>query len=170
MASQYVGGDGFVLAIEPRARLIPKINQNCRLNHCTNAFVVCGAVSDENGWAEIHLPPDVHTGGASFLNITRYQVPTQVTRCWTLDELMSTFSVEGDCVVKIDVEGFEREVVGGSIGRFYDGSISWVVLETQSTLLERRGFNAEDIIGQLVHAGFEEIQKYGLVHIFRRKK
>ena len=94
--------------------------------------------SDENGCSEIHLPPDVHTGGASFLNITRYQVPTQVTPCWTLDELMSMFSVDGDCVVKIDVEGFEREVVGGSIGRFQDGSISSVILETHPTLLESR--------------------------------
>lgn len=103
LLSQLVGKDGFVLAVEPSPFNAMLASAQVGLNSATNCRVLQAAASNHKGSTKISFDSNASVTG-SFEGI---EVPTL-----TADELDRTFGPFD--VLKIDVEGFEQQVLAGA--------------------------------------------------------
>lgn len=110
IASKRVGANGKVIAVEANPKTVEILRHNLALNHCENVEIYPLALGSENGTATLYENWDVNRGGASLLSQgddTGIEVPVR-----RLDELLTDETVD---VLKIDVEGFELEVLKGGL-------------------------------------------------------
>lgn len=115
LASQLVGDEGKVVAIEASPAIHRRLEQHIRLNDCRNLRAVNGAVSDGHETLRFVLGSSRNTGANS---IVPYEGPAEATfqiGARPLPELLTPSEIESARVVKIDVEGAERAVVRGMV-------------------------------------------------------
>lgn len=113
-ASRIAGPTGRVLAFEPNPQMSTLLRESLRRNRCENVVLHDCALGSEQATLDLHVPVD-HAGKGSLVesNSTRdvrdrISVPVK-----TLDSiLLSEKSRIG--LVKIDVEGFEPQVLQGA--------------------------------------------------------
>jgi len=113
------GRAGRVLAIEPNPAVAAVLRRNLARNVIHHVEVCEAACSSRSGVIELYLSP------------TR---ETVLVRCDRLDELAAEYGLECVDVVRIDVEGAEREVLRGMeslLARFHPV----VIAEMDSSLL-----------------------------------
>jgi FkbM family methyltransferase len=110
IAAQLIKENGKVLAFEAHPETIGLLNENIHLNSFQNIEVFSVALGNKNGQTELFDAPEQNRGGASavFSSEKVHVVPTQ-----KLDDIISVNVVPK--IVKIDVEGFEPEVVEGAM-------------------------------------------------------
>jgi hypothetical protein len=92
-----------------------------------------------------------HLGGASLRHLESalpIQVPVK-----TLDNVVLKDEWANAAIVKIDVEGFEKEVILGSLTLFSCALIP-IVLEINQQALNERGSSPKDVIAVLRAAGY----------------
>ena len=115
-----VGPRGRVIAVEPTPASFAALQENVAKNKCQET-VECHAcaLSDRAGQAELSVyaeGQDVYNTLGSFnalaagRPVATVQVPTT-----TLDQLLDGKPVENGCFIKIDVEGFEYQVLRGAV-------------------------------------------------------
>jgi FkbM family methyltransferase len=110
--ARQVGTRGRVLALEPDPRHYPSLVRNVELNQLTNVIALTCAAGDRDGVLDLFAPEFAltifdasavrHEGGAAI------QVPMR-----TIDGLCDELSLTDVRLVKIDVEGFEPNVLRG---------------------------------------------------------
>ena len=115
LAARLVGASGRIFAIDPQPYNCAKILSNAELNGFTNITVIAAAVDDADGLialknqsrrdkARLTLGgPGVNDGALTFV------VP-KITLRW----LIETYRLQPVNLVKVDVEGFELEVLNGA--------------------------------------------------------
>lgn len=153
LASQVVGQDGRVVAIEPQSRLIGAMRENLRLNRCANVEVLCMALSDQPGVGTIHLAPSVNSGASSLAVKHRFYTSSEEVQVTTLDALIAAHQIASVDVIKIDVEGFEVQVLRGAHEALSRRVIRQLHIDAGTAPLS--GYSPDD-----VHA---LIQSYGYV-------
>ncbi len=110
IASKYVGEHGKVLAVEANPKTVELLQHNLALNDCKNVEIFSLALGKEPGKATLYENWNVNRGGASLLaqeESEGIEVPVE-----TIDDLFKNDRID---VLKIDVEGFELEVLKGGI-------------------------------------------------------
>ncbi|MNX91008.1 cobalt-precorrin-6Y C(15)-methyltransferase [compost metagenome] len=115
IASGYVGDEGRVYAVEANPNTVAILKANIELNRCRNVELIPVALSDEQGTAVLFENWEVNRGGASLISQSNEQQGIEV-KMERLDDLFN----ETDRVdlVKIDVEGFEPQVIKGGMSWF----------------------------------------------------
>ncbi|MDQ0463130.1 FkbM family methyltransferase [Caulobacter ginsengisoli] len=115
-AAQCVGPTGRVLAVEPQPYNCAKLLINSQINGLTNILVVMSAAGDSDGMIVLHDQKRNDKArlsvveGAGISDVaTRFEVPIQ--RIDTLHERHAPGPVR---LLKIDVEGYERQVLSGA--------------------------------------------------------
>jgi FkbM family methyltransferase len=111
---QLVGSSGVVWAIEPVPRNVERLRQLKEMNVLNCLRIFAGALSSTSGTARLRLPVRRESGWASFTASWHTGGLIEVGT-WPLDELV--FATAPDRPVsflKIDVEGFELEVLRGA--------------------------------------------------------
>jgi FkbM family methyltransferase len=103
LLSQLVGKEGFVLAVEPSPFNAMMASAQVGLNAATNCRIMQAAASDRKGTTKISFESNAAVTDSS----NGIDVPTV-----TADELDTTFGPFD--VLKIDVEGFEGQVLAGA--------------------------------------------------------
>jgi FkbM family methyltransferase len=109
--AQAVGPAGAVHAIEPLPALTSALRRNIALNPSLKVQVHAVAAGAEDGTLELHVFDDLphgHTSAARLGGTYR----SQVVPCKRLDDLIPNQPT----LVKVDVEGFEPEVLAGATG------------------------------------------------------
>ena len=117
--SEAVGAQGVVLAVEPLPAVRDRLNRNLALNHTANVRVIAQAASDREGTALLYPPrPDAANWGQASLAMMHHldadagiEVPLV-----TLDSLVRAQGLDRVRLIKIDVEGHDREVMAGAVG------------------------------------------------------
>ncbi|MHB8510945.1 MAG: FkbM family methyltransferase [Actinomycetota bacterium] len=114
-ASANVGSDGLVLAFEPNPSTRNRLHVNLSLNEFSNVRVRSEALSDRTGTALLHFPSwaSGNSGIATLIpqDDSSRTIEVQTT---TLDSVFETMAHSALDLMKIDVEGLEREVLLGS--------------------------------------------------------
>lgn len=114
-AAQCVGRDGRVIAIEPQPYNCERILINSQANGLENIVVIMAAAGEEDGFVRLHNQKrndkarlTLAGGGVSDV-ATLFEVP--VLR---VDSVVARHGLDRVRLLKIDVEGFEREVFAGA--------------------------------------------------------
>ncbi|AEA44702.1 FkbM family methyltransferase [Fluviicola taffensis] len=115
IASKVVGEKGIVYSVEANPKTVPILQVNSELNACENIVILPIALSDSKGMARLFENWEVNRGGASLISQSNEQQGIEVK----MERLDDLFQKETPLqLVKIDVEGFEPQVLRGGMSWF----------------------------------------------------
>lgn len=111
-ASMEVGGEGHVVALEPSSSNFKMLRMNVQANHCDNvtALNVAAGSKEDTGLLKLYARP----GGNSFYRRELEDVGTERVSITTLDSVTAQSDFGRVDFIKIDVEGYELEVLRGA--------------------------------------------------------
>lgn len=155
IASRCVGAAGKVLAVEANPKTVEILRHNLALNACTNVEIWPLALGSENGTATLYENWEVNRGGASLLS-QGDAAGTEVSMR-RIDDL---FGEERIDVLKIDVEGFELEVLKGG-QELLKAQLPVLIIEVSEQRENEKGVSPQEI------AAF--VRSLGNYQLFRQK-
>jgi FkbM family methyltransferase len=128
LASQLVGDKGRVISIEASSKISAVLQGNVHLNALASNIEVHNlAIADKPGKVAVHLGPDGNLGATTTANAPQNKFPYRKFNlegqvdAVTLDELIGSEDLENLQMIKIDVEGTERDVIAGMVEIIKDG-------------------------------------------------
>lgn len=146
-ASALVGASGNVQACEPNPILQQRLKDLFTANQVRNVTIHPLALGRTNGTA--FLDADGHEGTGNLRETAgSAKVPVAVRRG---DEVLSLPT--SPCMVKVDVEGFEYEVLAGML-QFLESPSLAAYVEVTPTWLHDRGASAEMLFAIFEERGF----------------
>ena len=151
VARKLVGPDGLIIAIEPQPYNAQKILANWRANNFTNLKLIIAAASDADSWAELSDQPITDRtlltlrGNSGKDEAQRFEVPTV-----RLDSILSRHKISRVKLLKLDVEGYEQQVMAGLADRVRDvENIIFELLPNASNVMPQvlrdRGFELRTV-------------------------
>lgn len=111
--SQSVGKSGNVFAFEPLNYLQEKFRNNIALNRANNVTLLPYALSDIESEAEFTVDPQTWNQGTFSLSDNQQGAQKQMVAVKVADQVPELASLNSLSLVKIDVEGFEYQVLLG---------------------------------------------------------
>lgn len=112
VAAKLVGAKGRVDSFEPLPEIRRLLKMSLEQNHFTNTFVHEFALGSRSSQMTIHRHPEVNRGSAS-LAWSGLENDTLAINVDTLDHTIYDISAQPIAMMKIDVEGWELEVLKG---------------------------------------------------------
>jgi FkbM family methyltransferase len=151
VAALAAGSAGGVHAFDPQPYNIDRIARNALHNAVENLVIVCAAIGHSDGVIRIPLQDQRDRARLSLAVKGPNDLPVSIeVPLLRLDSYMSRAKIDSIKLLKIDVEGFELEVLNGLGCRIHN--CSNIILE----LLEEQGTDKEgQILDLLRNAGFE---------------
>jgi FkbM family methyltransferase len=137
-----------VFAAEPCPDNVERLRENIRINSCDNVVVVPKAFGGTVGTGRLNISSRSNWHSLLPARETTAGVPVEVT---TVDAFAGRH--ERPTVVRMDVEGYELEVVRGM--RETGSALSLVFIEVHSYLLGRRG--TDELFGVLEESGLRPV-------------
>ncbi len=155
VASKFVGEEGRVLAIEANPKTVPILQHNLDLNKCKNAEIYSLALGSENGSAKLFENRNVNRGGASLIiedKTEGIEVPV-----WKIDTFFGDLKVD---LIKLDVEGFELEVLKGG-EKLIKNCLPILIIEVSELREGQKGVSPKEMS--------EYVQQIGSYKLFKQK-
>jgi FkbM family methyltransferase len=153
-AARLVGAAGTVLAVEPQSRLQAVIDRNFALNGLRNYRLWACALSDhDDATLALNLYPGLNTGSSSVVARYRFCRSSERVRTKTGTALIGESGVDRVDLVKVDVEGYEPEVVRGLLPALRERRIQALMVDYHGAILGRRALDAEDTHRRVLQAG-----------------
>jgi FkbM family methyltransferase len=157
MAAQIVGPSGRVIAVEPDPRMVDLLERNLALNGLTHV----DAVSCAAGANRATLRLEGYLDGADNRGVSRIRLDgapgpgtSFAVATAPIDALLDERGVGGVDLIKIDVEGFEADVLDGMAAGLAVQRYRWIVIELHPALLAERGTTADACCARLRQAGY----------------
>lgn len=149
-----------VYAFEPNPDNVARIREQLEIRHARNVELIASAVAAEEGQATLFVKPmDGHHSlgdiGASE-TIGTLEVPVT-----TLDAFCRERGVERVGLLKIDVEGFEPDVLAGASGLLGRAAIELILFEYSPAFYRQRGLDSLAPIEVLERFGYRVTQLDG---------
>ncbi len=116
-------------AFEPVPWIFEKLRQNCKLNALDEKTILNQlALGSEEGTSEIHSFKGLPQGHSSLSRLGRRDYRATPVKMTTLDKYVETRGVRKIDLIKMDVEGGEREVLRGAESVFdFDPPPLWII-------------------------------------------
>lgn len=167
LAAGLVGPTGQVLALEPVPRTYELLSANIALNGFTHVKGECRALGASSGSLLLHIPPaeahrDYLVTGIPMPSWSPIRVP-----CSTLDELLQNRDLTRIDLLKIDVEGFEPDVIRGGRSALASGRIRAMVCELSGIHLAHSGTTPNNVAKELESLGFQHARVHAHGRISR---
>lgn len=129
-----------VYVFEPNPENRAMIREQLQVRRTHNVEIAATAISDHEGSALLHVKPfDGHHSladiGAS-TTVRTLEVPVT-----TLDRFALAQNIQRISLLKIDVEGFEPEVLRGASGLLSQGAIDLILFEYSPQFYQQRGID-----------------------------
>lgn len=148
---------GIFYAIEPHPLPASRFIQNCNQNGLANAFLINAAVAPAKELIKIYTCP-TNSGGH---RVTGFEgrfdsknLQSVLTPTISLKTLFSHFEIPFCDVLKIDVEGFECQVLDSLENLLNPEKIGCVVTEYGPEGLEKAGKTGWDLVQMMLSKGF----------------
>jgi FkbM family methyltransferase len=158
IGSRLVGESGKVIAVEPQSRLKAVIEKNLQLNGVSNVSLFQCAISNGDGTADLFISPSTNTGSSALNKSTRYGLPREAVSTTTFSGIFAAAGIGVADFVKMDIEGFEYEVIADSAEFLKSHRIKALGLEMHPVQIAARGLDPSDMTHVLESAGYVQAQ------------
>ena len=159
LAAKVVGPSGLVIAVEPQGRLGDVLEINLSLNGSGNFRIYNAAISEiDGGTVEISLTPTSNTGATSAVRKYRWSRKFETVPTRTVDALILENKLHQVDLMKIDVEGFELEVVKSAGQALADRKVKTLAVDYHQGILQARGVSVETIHRRIAECGYGVIR------------
>jgi len=156
VASKIVGPQGCVLLVEPQRRLHDVIRINLALNDIKNCQIIMKALSDETS-VVVSLWPSTNNGASSIVRPYRWSTDSQIAPTISFPSLLDECGIGHVELVKIDVEGYEKEVVDSMLPALKSKRVGMVLIEYHESILQSRGMDWRAIEAQFLSEGMTRL-------------
>jgi len=163
------GNDGKVYAFEPHPKNFFEIHNNIKLNNFQNVSIFQLALGNCEMTAEFIVDKFSPYTGSLNTNIKKQYVEKNITlqkysvNVISLDKTIQKFNLKNPDFIKIDVEGFEFEVLKGMKNTLENNSPD-LYIEIHGSTMDKKKQNAKVIILYLGQ------YNYSFYHIEKKKK
>lgn len=156
LAAAIVGEGGTVIAVEPQSRLHDVLEINLALN-ARGRTRICKNVVGETDTAvhRIWLFPISNTGASSLVSKYRFGAGREEVREITPPTILAEAGVERVDFLKVDVEGFEPEVVRSLVPLMRAGRIGRMLIDYHASILASRGIDPAVTHALVTDSGYE---------------
>jgi len=156
LASSLVGENGRVIAIEPSAAICAKLKETIERNSIHNILILNIGLGKEHGFLNLYSNPMSRNSSATMV---AYDAP-EVTRVEvdTLDSISQKYQLDEIAYIKIDVEGFEPDVIEGAKILLQNGRIRVIQSEFNAYWLQKHGSSPQKLHDSLLASGFEDAE------------
>lgn len=142
IAASIVGGNGLVIAVEPQSRLRDVLEINIALNNRGKYHIYRNVIGEKDGLElSLSLGPSSHTGGSSLVRAYRWSGRTEKVKCRTVDSILAEEGNPHVDLMKIDVEGYEPEVVNSAAATFAAKRVKAIAVDYHGSILATRGID-----------------------------
>lgn len=148
IASSIVGNDGLVISFDPDPRALQLLRDNIRLNNKKNLLTIEKVCSSSTGNIKFNIAS--HCGwSTAVINATDLHVDNVIeVEQTTLDAELQNISINKiPKLIKIDVEGYEPNVVGGAASLISKNETAFIV-EINNMRLQSDGNSILDILNK----------------------
>jgi len=166
LASKLMGQTGEIYAFEPSVDIQPKLKRNIDLNNFENIEVIPCAVAATSGVMKFYPANEVaNQGVGSLMPVQEYRSNIRSNEgvdvdVMSLDDFCGARGIEKVDVLKIDVEGFDLEVLKGATKLMKNNPDLVIMSEVEPMNLEQLGVTAKDFYNfmesQSFHAWYAE--------------
>jgi FkbM family methyltransferase len=152
MAASLVGSNGRVISFEPSAYAFGRLEETIRKNKLKQVHPIQAGLGDANGQAPLfvsarkgnHTPTMVPNGGGRPVDVPLLR----------LDDYLAEHEVDHVDFMKIDVEGFEPNVIRGA-GKYIErGKIHAILCEFNANWLTANKSSSHALYDLLISHGF----------------
>ncbi|MDB5237427.1 MAG: FkbM family methyltransferase [Parcubacteria group bacterium] len=148
-----------VIAFEPSKREVDRMERNIRLNGFSSIRLISEGISDKKEELVLHLGQEFNPGQNSVVDVVNSK-ESEMTSYAPLTSFLSEEELRGIRLCKIDVEGFELNVLLGMEECMPLLARSSFVIEITPKFLAKAGHSANDIYAFFEKYGFEP--RFGL--------
>ncbi len=153
MAASLVGTEGQVLAFEPSPYAFGRLESAIKKNSLAQVHVAQVGLSDAAGELQLYIRETIGNHTPSMLaneGGTPINVPVQ-----RLDDYLRAAGVDHVDLMKIDVEGFEPNVIRGAGGYLKTGKIRAILCEFNNYWLEANNIKPSRLYEEIIQQGYE---------------
>jgi FkbM family methyltransferase len=155
-AGKIVGPSGYVAAVEPQSRLAEIIQINAALNNSPTRLFQ-GALGGNAGESHVMFnSPVLNTGSSSLVHRTR--LTRRQETITFIDPQTLWNGRESFALAKVDVEGFEGEVIENLLPMMQAGRIRALTLDYHADVLKARGVDPVAIESGILGVGWKLIR------------
>jgi FkbM family methyltransferase len=154
-----VGDKGCVIAFEPNPNMIKELNYNINLNGFHNVIVEEIALSDTPGLLNFYFPVEgTEAHGSLHTNPTFEHQKVAKVKADTLDQVISRLNLGDIDLIKVDVEGAEKQVFEGATQLLSGKHKPAIIFECAEGLCSAFGHNVYDVLRKLSDFGYRLIE------------
>jgi len=158
LASQRVGQEGFVIAVEPQSALVGVIEINLLLNGTSPYRIFENVLAVQAGVKmPLNLYPLSNTGAASLVRRYRWWWRREIVFTTTAMEILMATPVEKIDLVKVDVEGYEYEVVRSLWPLLEKKTVNALLVDYHLSILSKLSISVLDIEKGILERGGKAI-------------
>ncbi len=155
IAAKKVGHKGKVISIEPLNQAVTWLEKNYILNGFSNYEIIEKAAGKNKGTLTLYKRSESSKAGMLDPDISdKKLVNTGEIKVDTIDDIISSRNINQVEMLKIDVEGYEYEVLCGCKNSFKEYKIKKIICEIHSSFLKKKGLDKNSIYEILKENGF----------------
>ncbi len=158
--AELVGKQGKVFAFEPIPINYHALQENLKLNEFSQIITVNKALGDINSSLNIHIDENKTNPGA--FNLLESGIKNTVIECVRGDDFLKTNGIDKVDFIKIDVEGYELEVLKGLMESI-KSMMPIIIFEYDDLYQSKLNANSKSILHFLIglNYGLYKIDGYG---------
>ncbi|MDB9308639.1 FkbM family methyltransferase [Aphanizomenon sp. CS-733/32] len=154
MAAALVGSEGKVIAFEPSSYAYNRLKNTVNRNNISQVSLVQAGLSDSESTIQLYIP-DNQWGNHSPTMIKNNSGQPINVPVFRLDEYLKSNNIAYVDLMKIDVEGFEPNVIEGAREAIESKKIHSILIEFNKYWLECNGSSVASLYQKLLELGFK---------------
>ena len=158
MGATLVGREGNVIAFEPSPYAYRRLENTVNKNNISQVSLVQAGLSNSKSTLQLYIPSEKKGNHAPTMLKNDDGQPINVP-VYTLDEHLKDNNIMYVDLMKIDVEGFEPNVIEGAREAIESKKIRSILLEFNKYWLECNGSTVDSLYQKLLALGFKPKNK-----------
>ncbi len=143
-----------VYSFEPVLKNRKRFKENIKVNQVKNVKLIPYAISDKIGKMNLYLHESHGHHSLGKVNTSKV-IGKKSVKVITLDSFCEKNNIQNIDLLKIDVEGFEKEVLLGANNLLKNKKIKFIIFEISKVVLESLGRKHSEVFDILTDYGFK---------------